>query len=945
MGTEQEDHGALARLLAWVAGSCCRHPWWVLFFALTTCAASIVYTCQHLTYQTQRSDLLNKRKDFYQRWQQILAEFGDDDDMVVVVEGHDRARMRQALDRIAAEIQERPTLFDRLFYRVDLSGLRNRALLFLPTEQIRRIQDNLKNMSLLLEPPVLGALNSHFGWQMLTVQQLLNEGDRRAATLATDAVNRSEEEPMLRQLNAICVAAALTLRNPADYRNPWQSILPEAPQTPNTASGIDPLALLGEPQYFFSGDSRLAMLMVRPLKDPEEGFTFARKSIDGLRDILEKLKPAFPDLEFGLTGLPVLENDEMVASNHDSESASWLALAGVALLYFFVYRGFRYPLMTVSAMLIGTAWALGWLTLTVGHLNILSSAFAVMLIGLGDYGVLWVTRFTLERRAGADLHEATRNTALYGGPSILIAALTTTLAFYAAMFADLRAVAELGWIAGSGVFLCAVSCFTIMPALLALFDVRPRRAQAPEVLPLAPRQDIRRAWLPGLARRPRGVLGLSLLATAVLAWCAWHVHYDHNILHMQDPRLDSVHWEHALLEHSQGDSWNAVTMTTTPEEALALKARYEQLPTVSRVIEVASLVPGDQERKLEALRDIQQRLRRLPPRGTVIQHPEPSLPEVQRAAQKVWQALDRLETTPLIAELREHVRELIHALQAGNQADTTARLQEFQKRMTSDLIEDLHRLRDVSKPASIRVADLPVCLRERYIGQSGKWLLRVFAKEDLWNYEPLERFVGDIKAADPEACGRPFSTLEGLKAMHDGFLWAGVYALIAIVLVLLVDFGNVKHTLLALLPLSIGMIASLGILTLCGIALNPANMIAFPIILGVGVNYGIHVLHNYRERRRGPQYTLSYVIGRGVAVAALTTTLGFGALTISRHRGLASLGLALSLGVTVCMLTALIILPPLLSMISRRRQVLSAAWEPRRREPQGCEPQGLKRAG
>src|SRR5690606_35681308 len=144
--------------------------------------------------------------------------------------------------------------------------------------------------------------------------------------------------------------------------------------------------------------------------------------------------------------------------------------AAVTLLYFFAYRRARYPLLTVGTLLLGTVWALGWLTLTVGHLNILSAAFAVMLIGMGDYGVLWVARYEAERAACATTGEALQRTALHAGPGILTAALTTSLAFFATMLADFKAVAELGWIAGCGVLLCALACFTAMPALLALVD-------------------------------------------------------------------------------------------------------------------------------------------------------------------------------------------------------------------------------------------------------------------------------------------------------------------------------------------------------------------------------------------------------------------------------------------------------------------------------------------
>jgi len=902
--------GALARVIAGVAALACRVPWLIVALTITTCAASVIYALNHLTYQTQRSDLIDKQKGFYQRWQRYLAEFGDDDDMIVVVRGDNKDRLRQAIDDLAQDIKRQPELFDRLFYRVDLRGLRNRALLFLPTEQLRGIQDSLRNMALLLDTPVLGVLNANFSWQMLTMQQLLTEGDRRAAALAVDPLGREDSDPLLRQLATICRGGAEALRDPTAYRNPWLSMVSTA-----DSSDAPPKDTLAEPQYFFSGDGKLAFAMVRPLKD-NDGFTFARQSIDGLRDILRRQRTRHLDLDFGVTGLPVLENDEVIASQEDSKTASWLALAGVALLYLVVYRGIRYPLMTVATLLVGTVWALGWLTLTVGHLNILSSAFAVMLIGMGDYGVLWVTRFGQERRAGHDVAAANRQTALHVGPSILTAALTTAIAFFAAMLADLRAVAELGWIAGCGVLLCALACFVVMPALLSLFDWRwPQEKALPPILSLVEHQAERRAWLAKLTGRPGAVLGVGAAVTLALGVAALGTRYDHNILNLQSPRLDSVKWEHELIERAAGDCWFAVTMTTTPEEALALKRRYQALPAVSRVVEVATLVPREQDRKLEILRDVQQRLRRLPKRGTLIEHAEPNLAEVKQAGERLLTSLDRLPTTPLVSELRGAVRDLLDAASNLAAADAISRVQTFQRHVASDLLEDLHQLREASTPAPIELSDLPAALRERYVGKTGKWLLCVFAKENLWEYDALSNFVAEVERADPEACGRPFSTLAGLQAMRAGFFWAGVYALIAMVIVLLLDFGNIQHTALALLPLMMGAIATLGLLTLCGVPLNPANMIAFPLILGVGADNGVHVLHDYRARDRRCRYLLNYATGRGIMVAALTTVLGFGTLMLAQHRGIASLGLVLALGVTCCMLTSLIVLPALLSLL------------------------------
>ncbi len=256
------------------------------------------------------------------------------------------------------------------------------------------------------------------------------------------------------------------------------------------------------------------------------------------------------------------------------------------------------------------------------------------------------------------------------------------------------------------------------------------------------------------------------------------------------------------------------------------------------------------------------------------------------------------------------------------------RLQDFEERLAGDLAEDLHRLRDVATPQPIVLNDLPAALRERYVGKSGKWLLRVFARQCLWDFEPLENFTREIQTVDPEATGKPFGTVEGLKAMKDGLQRAGLYAFGVIALVLLIDFRRPGATLLALLPLLMAVLFSLGVLGLCGLPLNPANMIAFPLILGVGVDNGVHILHDYLIRRTEGQLMVSHAIGRGVCVKALTTMIGFGTLMLSTERGLVGLGLILTLGVGCSMATALVFLPALLHLRDRRRAVLPRVAAP-----------------
>jgi hypothetical protein len=920
------------RLLAALVDAVCRHPRIVLAVALALSLVSVAAAALRLRYHTSRNDLISARKDYQQRWQKYLAEFGDDDDIVVVVQGGDRSRMRAALDAVAARVARRPDLFDRLFYKVDLRHLRGRALMLAPLEQVRTIDgEYLADMQRLLD---FGPVS----WQALGLHPMVQEARQRLAAIDPNKPLSASDERFFGQLTSIARVAGDSLRDPASYASPWGGMPGAQPRQQ---------AMLDEPQYFFSGDGELAFLLARPVKE-EGSFTAALASVSAAREIVEQVRLEFADLRLGITGLPVLETDEMVAAERDTRWASYLAVAGVSLLFLGVYRGLGYPALTVVTLLVGTAWAFGWLTLTVGHLNILSATFAVMLIGMGDYGVLWVMRYEHARRAGMAVREALLHTTEHVAVGNLTAASTLALAFFAAIFADFKAVAELGWIAGCGVLLCAFACFTVLPALLVLFDRRrvgisgpplPRfggeglgvRGSAP--LPLTPEyrgrgEEDDATWLPWVRRRPGVVLAVGLMLSAAVGAGAFRVRYDHNLLHLQAENLDSVRWERTLIEHTAGASWHTLSYRASREEALALAERYKQLPEVSQVVEVASLVPPGQDEKQPVIASIRQKLKRLPRRGVAIHHEEPEVEEVRTDLARLVEALGTKAGPKLFAELHAGMADLAKAL-AVTPADLAAsRLKQLDERLAADLAEGLHRLRDVATPTPITLDDLPGPVRERYVGRSGAWLLRVFARDDLWDFGPLERFTETIREVDPEATGKPFGTVEGLKAMKNGLQRAGVYAFGVIVLVLWLDFRGPRRTLLAVLPLLLGVLLSLGVLGLCGWPLNPANMIAFPLILGVGVDNGVHVLHDYLIRRHEGRPGVSRAIGRGVLVKALTTMIGFGTLMISTERGLVGLGFILTLGVGCSMLSALVLLPAALELLSPPARAAEA--EPRR---------------
>jgi hopanoid biosynthesis associated RND transporter like protein HpnN len=902
-------------LLVVLVSAVCRFPRLVLAVSLGLAALSVHAACFHLNYRTQRSDLISPDKDYQKRWHAYVAEFGEDDDIVVVVEGNSPERMKQALDRLDHRLRDRPDLFDRVFHRVDLRPLHRRSLLFLPTKEIEEIHRKIERMDqegLLRYAPL--------SWHGLSLSSLLEQARVVLGKLDSSTELTSADQEFLDRLQAVCNSAAATLRDPDAYENPWgKGVIPVGPGE----QGSDQENVLTEPQYFFGDDGRLAFLLARPIKDTSS-FTAARENVEVCRAIVQEVRAEFPDLAFGITGMPVLENDEMVAAERDTRLAFWLAVAGVSLLYFCVYRKLPYPLLTMGTLLVGTAWAMGWATWTVGHLNILSATFAVMLIGTGDYGVLWVMRYEQARQQGMEVRAALLHTTRYVAMGNLTAASTLALAFFAAMLADFQAVGELGWIAGSGILLCALACFTVLPATLTLCDRRANLGLAPgqlrviseegeKVQPAAIRKvgSLADTWLPGLARRPRLTLGIGAVVALLLVAGISRLSYDHNLLHLQPKGLDTVQWELKLLERTSGSSWHALSYRATPEQVQQLKAKYQAHPSVSRVVEVASLLPADQEQKLPHLRAIQETLHRgLPPRGQRIAHPRPNLASLQTTLRDVLALVPPL---PALSRLRTNLQTLNQEIE--NQGPRAANLlQHFDERIAGDLAEDLHHLREVSHAEPITLADLPQPLRERHVSKNGQWLLRIFAKDSLWEYPTLERFTEEMRTVDPEVTGRPFGTLEGLRAMKNGLTRAGIYAFLVIVVVLLLDFRSIPRALIAVLPLVLGVALTLGILGYLGMPLNPANMIAFPLILGVGVDNGVHVLHDYLIRRQQGQATISYALGRGVLVKSLTALIGFGVLMLSSQQGLASLGFILALGVGTSLLAALVLLPAALSL-------------------------------
>jgi len=870
-------------LVAWTH-VCLRWPLAIVIGAILSAGLAGVWTARHLGYKVSRVDLLDPKSEYNKLWIDYIHEFGEDDDAVVVVEGRSREEVIAVLEAVSREVAREGDLFRSVLHEVDLSRIRAKGLHYLSPADLAAIDRFIERT----EPILAG------GWAQLKVGtmvagmagQMVAGGVPGQAESPTAALERYSEA-LLAGMEPSAQAADPRL---AEYVSPWPS-MPESLGTLRDLSS----------EHLLAKDGRLGFVLLRMVK-AEGGFAGASAATDELRRIIAAVAARHPDTTIGLTGLPVMEDDEMRSSQQSMVWASGLSLAAVAIVIIAGFGGIRHAMMANGVLVIGMAWAFGWATVSVGHLNILSVTFTVTMIGVGiDYGTYYIGRYLEFRRAGHTCDAALLETSGSVGPGILTGAITTAVAFFCAALTSFVGVAELGMIAGGGILLCCAAELLVLPAVVAIVDRSRLGGRIPEPVPV-------HAWLAPVLRHPRFVALAAMAGTMALAGGLHELDYDHNLLNLQPDGLESVAVEKKLLEECDQSVWYALSIADSREELLARKEQLKALPSVERVDEIASLLPVDEDLKRPIIARIRGRLANLPERP-----PEIPVDRLEALGETLGWAQGEAVKRPGGLRTAWHLERAREALRRMGPDDCFRTLAAFQQRAAGDLLTRLHALAGVADPEPPQLADLPPSLVERFVGSSGRHLLKIYGRGDIWNFDSLERFVKDVRAVDPRATGNPLQAYEASLEMKRSYEQAALYSLIVILAVLWLDFRSIQHALLAALPLALGMAQTLGLMGLVGIDLNPANLIGIPLILGIAVDYGVHIVHDALERP-GP-YRISASTANSVLVDALTTILGFGALMVASHKGLESLGRVLTLGVTTCTITSLVMLPAILALV------------------------------
>jgi uncharacterized protein len=894
------------------AGIVLRHPFGIILVAALGVVLSLLVTATQLTFHTNRLDLIASGNHYRQLGDAYDREFEALPGDVIVVIRAERPETAKAFATALAQRWATDPHIDQVLYRINVDALKSKALLYLSPDDLTALRQKLQTHQALLEEltasPTLQNLFALINREMSTALV----GHVFTGFLQDD--HQAQEPPDLSLLVAFLQHMNQALDAPHVYQSPWASLFAKDVET------------RGQDGFLWSEDKQLLFVLVQP-KRAEGEFNRFDKAVQQIRADVDELRKVHPDVEVGITGKSILDADEMAVAARDTGLATVVSVVGVTLLYFGLFKGVVRPLLALAALIIGICWALGFTTLTIGHLNILSIVFMPMLLGLGiDYGSYFISRYMEERRAGKGLQEAMAQTFVATGPGIVATALTTALTFGTLLLTGFKGIAELGFIGGSGILLAALATLTVLPALLTFYEKRrPIRGAATQ---RKFHEKHRGGYLEPLYRHPWAILTASVLLGGLALLALGKVGVDLNLLHLQAQGTESIVWVQRIFESTRRSVLYGEMVADSLEDVKRKEAALRALPSVAQVESVASVIPADQPRKVRLIKELQPflaeiSLQRDTAEAVDLEALRTILRHIQFKMAEDGEAAGELQDGTLGQEMHDVRRLITQFHEMTERMGQTAALQAlstFQEELRRDLAEQVTLLQANLQAEPVTIHDLPSELQARYVGKTGRYRLFVYPAEDIWEFTPLTRFVDEIRSVDPDVLGTPIGNFEYTRGIKEAYAQAGLYAFLGIVVLTLLTFRAVRPTLLALIPLAVGSLWILGFMGLFHVTFNVANLIVLPLIMAPAVESGIMIVYRYREERgtRQRPLPLPQSTGRAVVFSTLSTIIGFGSLMISHHRGIFSIGLLLTLGVASVLLASITTLPSLLSVLSAR---------------------------
>jgi len=867
----------LQRWLAFVS----RHANQVTTTCIVATLVALVYAFLNLGINADNLSLISDSLQSRKNQTAFAALFPNlEEAILVVLDGDTPAHARDATDALALLLKADPGAFKDVYVPGGGSFFEDHALLYSTPEELDRLGDDLAALQ-----PVLASL---------------------------------EADPSLVQLAELVRTGLETGADEGLDPSQWTSLLDEVGQAAVAVYEEPPVRISWETKMIEGSDLEIPtrrVIVVDPFLDYTK-ILVADATIDAINDAVRELGlDQTASVQIRLTGNPVLNHEEMLGLAWDIGGAGVFCFLLVAGFLYFAFRSWRLVIASLVTLLVGLIWTGAFAAATIGELNMISIAFAILFIGLGvDFAIHFGMAFASERREHSLPTEAALQKAVDGiGASLVLCGFTTAIGFLVFLPAEYKGVSELGAIAGAGMFIILIFTLTLFPSLLCSWLRIPDDVEV-----LAPTRADQAIAL-RIEHRPRLICGIALLAAVASVPLLFQLRFDAHVIEMRDPDTQSVQAFRDLLDDNDTSPWYVNVMAPNLAAADEIAGRLEALPEVGRTISLLSYVPEDQDEKLAILEDLAF-LMEAPPLGRdgPLEYDVEQQIDALRELRDVLHATERpTDDAAIVSSLDSLETRLSDFLvRVESEDDPGQALIDFRNILLERLPDAIERFRNMLTVEPIELSNLPPELVRRMLAPDGTARIQAFPAQALQDYAALKKFATSVLSIAPRAAGIAPNLVDLGEATARSFRLALISAAIAISALLFLLWQRPGDVVIVLSTLALGSILTCASMALLGVDFNFANILVLPLLFGIGVDSGIHLVHRARYDAENPDASHGSLIETATAGAvfysAMTTTLSFGTLALSGHKGMQGLGIMLTIGMFWTVIANLIVLPALL---------------------------------
>jgi len=921
-------HRILQRIMGLVARLVCAQPALLLGLGLLLAGASTWVVATRFTVINNTSDLLSDKFPSKKNYNEVVKEFGSDYRLIVLIQSPDPAKNRQAADVIGRYLRSLKPQITTVLSKIDFSNVKPRLLFTRDTDDLKKIADQVEG-----QEKAEKASQKNSQQIALDLNSILDEANQKMNDkYLRDKNNWTDFGAFVKQFVSVLnkVAAQADGKTLAQEES-------KLSENDGALDDFDANEMIAEHEYFsLQGGKALLVFAYTGVDDPDGQAPFS-DTVAHIRELLQVLHsgPTYKNVDMRLTGEPALDADQIITSTSDSIKAGIITALLIVGLFFLSYRTFLRPACTFLVLIMAVLWSLGFALVTVGHFNVLSVAVIPMVLGIGiDFGIQILGRYEEELGHGRSVDQAVMATLQHTGIAIITGGSTTAAAFFSLCFNDFIGLSELGIIAGFSMIFCIAASLVVLPAIFVLRD-RHRSVEALQTQSNNSAWNFIHNWDQSMVRAPRFWIGVAAVISIASILSLRHLAFDYNLLHLQNPSTDSVKTLYDVMKASQNDSGDQVStiyasvVADNIDQARDLDKRLKALKEVSRVDSMLELVPEHQDEKIPIIKRIitaADALNVKPSTGKPVDIPR-ARRDVASLLSQTRQGLTQAEGYMNVSKVAKQAvaafKTMIPALERADKALNSAPLATIQQRFDASssgafnrLQTNMELLKGQKDDRGLTLADIPPQLQKLFLAPSGKILLQVYGKEDLWERAPDEKFTLAVLSVAQNATGTPVLNYFATDLLRTSYLWAALWAFLTIAVLIFLHFQSFKYLLLTLTPLVLAVLWRTGAMVWFGIEFNPANIVTLPLIIGIDVAFGVYIIDRYREDGRLKIFSES--TGKAIIMSSLTSLFGFSSLLVSQFAGMYSIGQLMSLGIAIGLVTAIFFLPQILVLLKPR---------------------------